>query len=128
MAKLDSKHFRPFHIMALVGHAVYCLNISNLWKCKRKYNVFHESLLSPHHRPVFESSIAKPEIINREEVFEVEHILNSKKVGHSIHYLIKWCHYNHANNTWEPTANVNAQELVKEFHTHHPNKPQPSCL
>ena len=63
--------------------------------------MFHKAHLSPYYRPVFNSEIAKPEIINGEEVYEVECILDSKKVGWSVHYLIKWCHYDHANNTWK---------------------------
>ena len=111
-----------------MGAAAYCLNILEAWKQKGKHNVFHESNLSPHHGPVFDSTITKPEVIDREEVFEVECILDSKKVGWSIHYLIKWHHYNHANNTWEPSSNVITCKLVKEFHLHYSAKPHSSCL
>ena len=31
-------------------------------------------------------------------------------------YLIKWKGYTDAYNSWEPEENVNALELVKEFH------------
>ena len=70
--------------------------------------MFHKAHLSPHHGPVFDNSIARPEIIEGEEVFEVEQILDSKKIGCQIHYLIKWHHYNHSDNTWEPASNLNA--------------------
>ena len=93
---------------ALVGTAAYCLNIPAAWKQKGKHDIFYKAHLSPHHGPVFNSTIAKPEIIDGEEVFEVEHILDSKKVGHSVQYLIKWHHYDHMDNTWEPAANMNA--------------------
>ena len=128
MAKLDSKRFGPFQVTAMVGHTAYHLDIPLLWKKKGKHDVLHKAHLSPHQGPVFENLIVKPEVINGEEVFKVKHILDSKKIGCSIHYLIKWHHYNHANNTWEPATNLNTRELVKEFYNHYSMKPHPSCL
>ena len=68
------------------------------------------------------------EIIDGEEVFEVEHILDSKKVERTIHYLIKWQNYDHSANTWEPVSNLYACELVKKFHMCYPAKLCPSCI
>ena len=81
MAKLDSKRFRPFCVTETVRHAAYCLDIPVTWKQKGKHDMFHEAYLSPHHGLVFDNVITKPEIIDGEEVFEVERILDSKKVG-----------------------------------------------
>ena len=107
MAKLDSKWFSPFQITASIGQVAYHINIPKSWKQKGKHNVFYKAYLSLHHSSVFKSSIVKPEVIDREEIFEVKCILDSKKVGHSIHYLIKWCCYDHTDNTWKPTTNIN---------------------
>ena len=81
MAKLDSKRFGPFKITAIVGQAAYRLDIPVAWKCKGKHDIYHETYLSPHHGPVFPSTIVQPEVIEGEEVFEVERILDSKRVG-----------------------------------------------
>ena len=89
MAKLNSKRFGPFQITASAEHAAYRLDIPSSWKHKGKYDVFYEAHLSPHHGLLFNSTIAKPKIIDGKEVYEVECILDSKKVEQSIHYLIK---------------------------------------
>ena len=107
MAKLDLIRFGPFHITALVGHTTYCLDLPKAWKQKGKHNVFHKAHLLPYYGSVFNSTITKPEAIDGEEVYKVKHILDSKKVGHTIHYLIKWQNYPHSNNTWEPATNIN---------------------
>jgi len=57
---------------------------------------------TPTHGPNF--SRPPPELINGEEEFEVEAILNHRCYGHSRmpQYLIKWKGYPHSENTWEP--------------------------
>ena len=80
MAKLNSKRFGPFCIMASVGHMAYHLDIPTMWKHKGKHNVFHKAHLFLHHGPIFDNAIAQPKIIDGEEVYEVECILDLKKV------------------------------------------------
>ena len=48
----------------------------------------------------------------------MEQILDTRLFGwwKKRQYLIKWKGYAEAHNSWEPEENVNALELVKEFH------------
>jgi hypothetical protein len=55
---------------------------------------------------------------NRE--YTVEAILNSRKIKGRKQYLVKWEGYSHAENTWEPVANLaNAKEAIKAFEQTH---------
>ena len=55
-----------------------------------------------------------PEILNKEEHYEVEAILDSKCQGQGTKYLVKWVRYPEVDNTWEPFAFLKEQ-LMKPF-------------
>ena len=59
-----------------------------------------------------------PDLVEDHEEYEVEQILDTRLFGRwkKRQYLIKWKGYAEAHNSWEPEENVNAPELVKEFH------------
>ena len=58
-----------------------------------------------------------PDLVDGEEEFEVEQILNMKQMGQGrkTHYLVKWKGYPTSDNSWEPEKNLNADELIAEF-------------
>ena len=70
----------------------------------------------PHPPPL-------PEIIDREEEFIVEEILDSKIVNQRLRYLIKWEGYRIEHNSWEPAGEVHAPERIAEFYRRHPGAP-----
>uniref|UniRef100_A0A915CTD1 Chromo domain-containing protein n=1 Tax=Ditylenchus dipsaci TaxID=166011 RepID=A0A915CTD1_9BILA len=48
--------------------------------------------------------------------YVVEKILDSRKKGNGIQYLVKWAGYNDASdNTWEPAGNLNCGKLIADF-------------
>jgi hypothetical protein len=90
------------------------------------HNVFHVSLLEPFHENTFSGRIEPPPLpITIEDHFELEVtvVLDSKYVGRTLKYLVRWKGYGPANDTWEPWQNLrNAQDLVNEFHSKYPAK------
>jgi hypothetical protein len=118
-AKLGPKQYGPFKVMKHFSNTVYQIKIPQQWKI---HNVFHANLLTPYketelHRPNF--SRPAPDLINGEEEYEVERIIDMKQKGkgRKTHYLIKWKGYLTSDNSWEPEDSVNAAELVKEYQT-----------
>jgi len=58
----------------------------------------------------------KPVIIEGEEEFEVEKILNKRMIREKEKFLVRWKGYTAEENTWENRENLeNAKELVEEF-------------
>ena len=46
----------------------------------------------------------------------VEEVLQERKVRNQTQYLIKWEGYDHSENIWEPTENLNCPDLLRQFH------------
>ena len=58
----------------------------------------------------------KPVIIEGEEEFKVEKILNKRTIRGKEKFLVRWKGYTVEENTWENRENLeNAKELVEEF-------------
>jgi hypothetical protein len=121
-SKLAPKRHGPFQVIKEVSPVAYQLRLPASW---RIHDVFHVSLLSPYrktttHGPNFTRPL--PDLIGREEEYEVQAILNYRHHGRSrmLQYLIKWKGYPHSNNTWEPADQVHASDLTKSYHYQHP--------
>jgi len=56
-----------------------------------------------------------PEIVDGEEEWVVEEILDSRMVNRKLCYLMKWEGFGVEHNSWEPWDNVHAPELVADF-------------
>ena len=96
---------------------VYEIRIPCQWKI---HNVFHANLIMPYKEMVIHGpnySWPPPDLVDGEEEFEVEQILNMKQMGRGrkTHYLVKWKGYPTSDNSWEPEKNLNADELIAEF-------------
>lgn len=61
-----------------------------------------------------------PELIDGEEEWVVEEILDSKVINRKLRYLIKWKGFGIDHNSWEPWDNVSTPNLVADFYRRHP--------
>jgi len=69
-----------------------------------------------------------PELIDSEEEYVVEEILNSRMFRRKLQYLVKWEGYSVEKNTWEYWDNLgNAADAVNDFHTRNPAAPRCIC-
>ena len=71
----------------------------------------------PHPPPL-------PEIVNGEEEWIVEAILDSKVINRKLRYLVKWEGFGIEHNSWEPWDGVHAPDLVADFHRTNPGAPR----
>jgi len=131
MKKLGPKRWGPFEILEKIGASSYKLKIPKTWR--NIHPVHNEVLLSPYHAPQFPNQITNTEpppiVVGKEVEYEVEEILDSKKIRGTLKYKVHWKGYGKHEETWEPIANLgNAKELVEEFHKKYPSKPRPAKL
>ncbi|CAG2173928.1 unnamed protein product [Oppiella nova] len=50
-----------------------------------------------------------------EEAYVVEAVVDKRRRNNRVEYLIKWQGYGDQDNTWEPEANLDCQELIDEY-------------
>jgi len=82
--------------------------------------------------PVLENNIPgriknppPPIILDNQEEYEIENIIDSRVVYNKQEYLVDWKGYNISDRTWEPKENLgNSQELIERFHKRYPDKPR----
>ena len=65
-----------------------------------------------------------PELVDGEEEYVVEKVLNSRMFRRKLQYLIKWEGYNTEHNSWTNADDVHAPELMAEFHRDNPSAPR----
>lgn len=124
--KLDVKRLGPFQINQKVSTVAYKLDLP---ASLRIHPVFHVSLLEKYIPNTFENRIQEPPpplVIEGEEEFEVEAILDSRLHYRKLQYLVKWLGYPSSENSWEPSSSLtNCPEKLSRFHLSYPNKPGP---
>jgi hypothetical protein len=60
--------------------------------------------------------VPEQELIDREEHYEVEAILDSQLFQNKLQGLVAWKGYGYEENTWANVEDVNAEELIQEFY------------
>ena len=122
-SKLAAKRHRPFPVAQVLSPITYRLTLPEQWKV---HPVFHVDLLTPYKETTFHGANytrPPPDLINDEEEYEVEQILDSRVRGRNrkIQYLVKWVGYPDSDNQWLDAEQLTADEAVREFKRRRPN-------
>ncbi len=125
--KLDDKRVGPFEIIEKTGASAYKLKLPPHWKIHPRFN---EKLLTPYIPPAFPNQELPPppppDLINDEEEFEIEEVLDSrprtlrgrkgKKSRKAMDYFVKWKGWTREHNSWVCDEEMgNAQEAIEEY-------------
>jgi hypothetical protein len=121
-AKLAPRRHGPFKITQVMSAVNYRLELPTQWSI---HPVFHINLLTPYketimHGPNF--TRPAPELIDGEEEYSVEKILDSRRFGRRqrLQYLVKWEGYPDLDNMWVDKDDVFAEDKVREFKASNP--------
>jgi hypothetical protein len=121
-AKLAPRRHGPFKIIQVMSAVNYRLELPTQWSI---HPVFHIDLLTPYrettmHGPNF--TRPTPELIDGEEEYSVEKILDSRRFGRRrrLQYLVKWEGYPDSDNMWVNKDDVFAEDKVREFKASNP--------
>jgi hypothetical protein len=116
-AKLAPRRHGPFKVIQVMSAVNYRLELPTQWSI---HPVFHTDLLTPYwetimHGPNFTQPT--PELIDGEEEYSVEKILDSQRFGRRrrLQYLVKWEGYPDTDNMWVDKDNVFADDKIWEF-------------
>jgi hypothetical protein len=125
--KLSHRRLGPYPVERRVGRYAYRLTLPP--SMRRLHPVFNVVKLTlapddpiPGRR---QDPPPPPELVDGEEEYLVEKILNSRMFRRKLQYLVKWEGYGVEHNSWEYSENVdNAMEKVAEFHARNPAAPR----
>jgi hypothetical protein len=118
--KLDVRRTGPFPIIDRISPVAYKLQLPRSWKI---HPVFHVSLLQPAivdeqlHPPVTDDNLRPPpDIIDEQEEYEVDTVIDHRYRHRKKEYLVKWKGYSADENTWEPLSNLrHARDAILEY-------------
>src|SRR5712672_3523739 len=120
--KLSPKRYGPFKVVTKISNVAYKLNIPPTWQI---HDVFHASLLTPYKETVEHGKNflePPPDIIEGEEEWEVEQILDKRIFGRSkkLQFLVRWKGYSPAHDQWVNKEDMAADDLIKIFERENP--------
>ena len=125
--KLDHRRLGPYEVIEAVGPNAARLRLP---ETVRLHPVFHVSLLehaSDDPLPGQQSPPPPAVVVDGQEEWEVERVLDSRLYHRRLQYLVKWRGYDAP--TWQPLEDLeHAVEAVQEFHRLYPGRPRPPSL
>uniref|UniRef100_A0A9J7XQM4 Chromo domain-containing protein n=1 Tax=Cyprinus carpio carpio TaxID=630221 RepID=A0A9J7XQM4_CYPCA len=127
--KLSPKYIGPFPVERQVNPVTYQLRLPAQY---RIHPTFHVSLLKPHHLPVsipFADPVPddNPPVppIEAEPIYTVKEILDSRRLGGRVEYLVDWEDNGPEERCWVSRHDILDPNLLTEFHVQHLGKPAP---
>ncbi|KAL0157331.1 hypothetical protein M9458_048577, partial [Cirrhinus mrigala] len=128
--KLSPRYIGPFPIQRQLNPVTYQLQLPSHY---RIHPAFHVSLLKPATNPPLPPSTESdgtevpppPEILEDPSIYRVKEILDSRRRGGQIEYLIDWEGYGPEERSWIPRKDILDPTLLSEFHQQHPERPAP---
>src|SRR5436853_2932882 len=125
--KLDHRRLGPYEVIESVGPSAAHLRLPST---RHLHPVFHVSLLEHAADDPFPGQVpppAPPVLVDGEEEWEVEDILDSRLHYRQLQYLVRWVGYDAP--TWQtPSDLAHSSDLVREFHRLWPDRPRPATL
>jgi hypothetical protein len=123
-AKFAPRRHGPFKVIKVLSPVSYQLALPTQWSI---HPMFHIDLLTPYketitHGPNYQRPV--PDLVDREEEYSVEKILDSRKFSRRRHlqYLVKWEGYPDSDNMWVDKDDVFTDDKVQEFKALNPAK------
>ncbi|KAK3562094.1 hypothetical protein QTP86_027217, partial [Hemibagrus guttatus] len=128
--KLSPRFIGPFTILKQVNPVTYKLQLPRGY---RIHPTFHVSLLKPHHPSVLPSTEPgqdaagppPPLLLDNGTAYGVKEILDSRRRGGRLEYLVDWEGYGPEECLWVPRDDVLDPDLLIAFHATHPHRPAP---
>jgi hypothetical protein len=121
-AKLAPRRHGPFKIVQVMSAVNYHLELPTQWSI---HPVFHIDLLMLYKETIMHGpnySRPTPELIDGEEEYSVEKILDSRWFSRrrQLQYLVKWEGYSDLDNMWIDSDDIFAEDKVQEFKVSNP--------
>jgi hypothetical protein len=115
---MEDRRVGPFKIVERIGQQAYRLALPKGYKSI--HDAFHVSLLEPYQRRKGESPPPAPEIVEGEERYYIEEILDHRVRRKKDEYLVKWEGYSSADNQWIKPEDFDGPGMIEAYHKKYP--------
>jgi hypothetical protein len=113
--KLSPRRYGPYQVLKQMSPVTYQLQLP---KSLRIHDVFHVDLLILYHETEEHGANyaqPPPELVDGEEEYEVEDIINERTSRRKKQYLVKWAGYPTLENSWVNEKDLHSPELLEEY-------------
>jgi hypothetical protein len=113
--KLDQHWLGPFNIEDKIRKQAYQLKLPTSYSSI--HPTFHVLLLEPYRQQSGEEpEEPAPVLVDRQEEWVVESVLDRRMQRGKVQYLVHWEGYTSHEDTWEPKENLeNAQDMISDY-------------
>ncbi|XP_067221723.1 uncharacterized protein [Chanodichthys erythropterus] len=125
--KLSPRFNGPYTILRQINPVTYQLQLPPE---VRIHPTFHVSLLKPYHPSVLPATehgdaeeLPLPIILKDGAAYLVKEIVDSRRRGAHLEYLVDWEGYGPEERSWVPRVDILDPSLLEDFHARHPNRP-----
>ncbi len=127
--KLSPRYVGPFKIIRQITPVSFRLALPAHYRISP---TFHVSLLKPAGGPRGEEvqdeagdQRAPPIIVDGQEAYQIREILDSRRQGRFLQYLIDWEGYGPEERSWVNAEDILDPSLTTDYHRDHPDRPAP---
>ena len=125
--KLQPRRWGPTKIKEIISKHIVKIQLPRNLKQQKVTDLYNISRLEPAANSVILGQHQEPPppvIVDGEEEWEVEEILDGRKKRNSVQYLVRW---KGGEEDWRtPQELTDCQQLLEDFYTKYPRKPRPS--
>ncbi|KAL0176934.1 hypothetical protein M9458_029264, partial [Cirrhinus mrigala] len=127
--KLSPRYVGPFKIIKQITPVSFRLQLPPEYRISP---TFHVSLFKPAGPPEGVENLDEtasqgppPIIIDGEEVYRVNSILDSRRRRGRLEYLVDWEGFGPEERSWVASGDILDPSLTTDFHSNHPDRPAP---
>uniref|UniRef100_A0A3P9K051 Chromo domain-containing protein n=1 Tax=Oryzias latipes TaxID=8090 RepID=A0A3P9K051_ORYLA len=121
--KLHPRFIGPFTISRIINPVAVKLDLP---RTLRVHPVFHVSKLKPERVSLLHAASEgppPPRLVDGGPVYTIKSLLDSRRVGRGVQYLVDWEGYGPADRQWVPSRHAGDEDLISRFHRDPPDRP-----
>lgn len=121
--KLAPRFIGPFEIVQIVNPVAVRLRLPKTMKIHPIFHVSQVKLVRESPLCPVGPAPPVPLVIDGDLAYTVHKILQSRRRGRGIQYLVDWEGYGLEERSWVPASFILAPQLIREIHREHPDQP-----